>query len=672
MSKISKFVKVDKNVLIEYTYNDSNLISEGYNVLINTKDKKSSYMASDTSATGNDVGNQLFRIDNVNLKYGKIHPENYSFLQIKNFSSGTPIKHDVLKLHFPINWTFGEYLGLYIRIYTYDSLNFKTYDLSNFYFDMTDISQQYLMNFTSPPLLFQEKLWGKYIKLEIPAINEISSQLTITKPKENSINANLTNGTGLSLTSPIFLDFHFIDNIQTINAITTYRVTPKVTTSFSQTPEFQRLGLVIKNSSNGDFFEIYGTYNDSLSGFNQFMEDSYTQGHKYYVQYSITLYEQNIRGKTSTFTMTDSFNETIEFRPIIKTSTTTAIIDVEMRVIDLVDESSIIRRASYGMLQDEVAKYSSKLMKINLKNASKPKIYAIKNAIDPSTIGLANSQGRSAISSGVLSNGFGPGGFGKFGANVLSALGLENSIMPTNFYMNPLPGNGQQGGGLAGNGSSTLGFGGSGTGLASGSGGGLNGELSNGGVQTVKVPFPVLIDKYNIVGKSENALFNSQIYYGITKMQIVIYPFDNIIKFVIAAGDLNSPTYFDMTSLGEIKLVFKNDVDISEFDLYTETDEINLKLGQLVFRIQQNKFNMVKKIYDSGINIFYITSSNQKITTVVYTGLFKIFDNRQNVSDMNAQAAANSPSIIQDPRLPKETAVVTRQLVNKPPAKGTG
>ena len=127
---------------------------------------------------------------------------------------------------------------------------------------------------------------------------------------------------------------------------------------------------VLKKDSTQNFFEIYGVYNDTIAGFSQFIDESFNIGHRYYVQYNITMYEQNIRGKTTTVTVHEGFNETIEYRPIIKYSTTTAIIDVEMRLIDAVDDSYIIRRASYGMLQDEVSKYSLNLTKINLSNAS--------------------------------------------------------------------------------------------------------------------------------------------------------------------------------------------------------------------------------------------------------------------------------------------------------------
>ena len=39
MAKLSKFVKVDKNILLEYIYDDNNNIGESYEVLINSKDK---------------------------------------------------------------------------------------------------------------------------------------------------------------------------------------------------------------------------------------------------------------------------------------------------------------------------------------------------------------------------------------------------------------------------------------------------------------------------------------------------------------------------------------------------------------------------------------------------------------------------------------------------------
>ena len=598
MSKISKFVKLDKNVLLEYVYNDGNLVSEAYNVLVNSRDRSRSYLAYDTSGTNNTKDNSLFRIDAVTGRYGKVNPTGYSFLQIKNYSAPLPIRHDVIRVHLPINWTFGEYLGFHIRVYAFDTTNQNRYDLSNFYFDMTDVSQSYLLNYSAPALLFQEKLWGKNIQIEIPSLNQISAQLTNNLPTVNSINANLTDGLGLNTYSPIFIDFQFIKAIQTVNAVTTYLTEQALTTSIPQTPEFETLGLKIQHSVNGDFFEIYGTYNDTIAGFKKFIDDSVNIGNRYYVQYDITLYEQNIRGKTLTITVTDSFNETIEYRPIIKFTSTTAIIDVEMRLIDAVDDSYIIRKASYGMLQDEVSKYSINLTKINLTDASKPKIYNIKNAINPSLVGVVNSMGMLSVNNS--------------GKSSKQPRQTQATIKPV--------------------------------------------------IQTIEVPFPVLIDRYNIMAKSENTVLDSKTFYGYGKLQIVLYPFDNVVKFVIASGTEQAPVYLDLSKYTEHQLVFRTDQTQQTFSIYAEAND-DLSIGNITFKIPQSKYTEIKKIYNDKVNVFYIVATNQGTNSVIYTGLFKVYDNTASVNELNAQAG--TPGITLDTSLPKETATITRKPIKE-------
>ena len=611
MAQISKYVKLDKDILLEYVYNDGNLIGEQYKILTDSRTRKKSYIATDTSGTSNTQINQLFNLDLISGKYGKVNTDYYSYLQYSNYSSGTPVRHDTLNFHIPINWTFGEYLGFYVKVYAFDTTNTVTYDLSNFYFDMTDITQQSLLSFITPPLLFQEKLWGKQISIQIPAVSEIAAQLSNNSPRPNSINYNLTDGVGLSSTSPIFIDFYFISGIQTINNITSYSVGQKLTTTVPQTPEFERLGLTIQHSNNGDFFEIFGTYNDTVGEFKKFIDDSVNIGHKYYVQYDITIYEQNIRGKSLTMTLMDNFNDAVEYRPIIKYSTTTAIIDVEMRLIDSVDDSYILRRASYGMLQDEVSKYSLNLSKINLANALKPKIYNIKNNIDPSLLGKTNSMGKTNMPTGKTGNGY------KVGIATTKGSAQGNTFDPNSVQTT---------------------------------------------IQTINVPYPVLVEKFNVIGKSDNAIINSNTFYGNGKMQIQIYPFDNILKFIIATGDNSTPNYLDMSGLGDIQLVFKNDASTVSFPVLIGPTDVDLKNGQVVFKVTQSKFQAIKTIFKSGVNLFYITATNQSTTTLVYTGLFQIFDTTSNVTNLNKVSGA-IPGINQDPNLPKETAIVTKKLV---------
>ena len=625
MSKISKYLKVDKNILIEYVYDDGNNISEAYDILVNTKDRTQSYLAGSASFTGNTLSNSLFKLDNLANRWGKIDTSFYTFLSVKNYSTSTPIRHDKLRIHLPINWTFGEYLGFYVRVYGFDSINEKTYELSNFYFDMSDASQTYLLNYTSPPLLFGEKLWGKNIQIEIPALSEVAAQLVNNRPKENSINSNLTNGAGFSTTSPIFIDFHFINNIQTVNKISTYLLGPKVAVSLSQTPDFESLGLSIENSKNGDFFEIYGTYNGTIAGFSKFIEDSYYQNHRYYVNYNITTYEQNIRGKTITAVVTENFNETIEFRPIIKFSTTTAIIDVEMRLIDAVDDTYIIRRASYGMLQDEVSRYSLNLIKINLKNANKPKIYNIKNSIDPSLVGISNAMGTIQVNERLR--------LPSTSNAISSGATLLNNDPNNSFTQTTVPG-----GLTIAPDSSLVSNAPSNLNNLTPSGMGSN-SGSNSSIETVKIPFPVLVEKANIMSRSDSAVLNNEKYYANGLITIMINPFDNIFKFSIATGEPNAPKLFDLTGFSEIKFVIKDDKGEVSFPLFTQSSDLNLKEGKVIFKITQNKFSDIKKIFSTGVNIFYIIGGSGGSNFVIYSGLFKIYDSPSTIAELNQSAS---------------------------------
>jgi len=66
------------------------------------------------------------------------------------------------------------------------------------------------------------------------------------------------------------------------------------------------------------------------------------------------------------------------------------------------------------------------------------------------------------------------------------------------------------------------------------------------------------------------------------------------------------------------------------------------------------------------VNVFYITGTNTSTTSVIYTGLFKLYDDKNNVSELNKQVSSN-PEIILDPIKPKETAIVTPRLLSAQP-----
>jgi hypothetical protein len=592
LMRVSKYIKVDKNVLIEYIYDDNNLIGEAYNIGVNSRNRNQNYMAAGTSGTINTQRNTLFLIDSVANTYGVFDTDNYNFLQVREYASGFPIRHDTIKIYFPINYVFGEYQGMYLRVYGLDVNNQFAYDLSNFFYDISNLEQNEnnsIIDFVAPPLYFQEKLWGKSIELNVPSLYSVANQRGRTALQSNAINTNLTQGIGFNQQSPIFIDFRFITSKATINNVSTYTLSARRTFSIPQSPEFESIGLTIEESKNGDFFEIYATYNGNIGEFNDFINRSVSLGNRYYLQYDVTTFEQNIKNKTQRIIVTEDFLNKVEYRPIIKTSTTTAIIDVEMNLIDAVNDSRIIRRSSFGMLQDMVSKYSARLMKINVSNANKPKIYNLKQ-----TITAQNNNN----------------------------LNLNNNPNITQ-------------------------------------------------LEVIKVPYPVLIDRFNVIAKTETEVLSNQNFWGIGKMMLTVYPFDNIFKFVIAqeiSRDLSQIQYMDLSNLGEIKLIFKNQNLSVDCPVFTETGENDLSIGFVVFKLTAAKIPDLRKIYDSGVNVFYITSTQLSTTTVIYSGLFKIYDSVQNVSILQGTTAEEQVSVAESPNatttaLPVGDAFARRRIV---------
>ena len=579
--KVSKYVNLDANILMEYIYDDSNLISEPYELLFNTKDSINSFLST-TSGSLNIITNNLFEIDSISRTFGITNPTNYSFLQVNNYSSGFPLRYDTIVIHLPISYTFGNNIGFYLRVYGFDFNNLNQYDLCNFFFDATNVSTKSYIDYTPQPFIYNETLWGKQILLSIPSLYAISNQRTANVTTANSLNFNLTNGIGLNQQTPIFIEFSFINTSQTINGITTYKLGSILQTSLPQIPEFQQLGVVIQPASDGDYFQIYGIYNGDITQFNDWINNAVYLGNNYYVNYTITMYEQNIRGNSLQITVTNNFNTPIEFRPIIKYSSTTAIIQVEMDVIDSVSNSTIIRKASYGMLPDEVSKFSRYLTKINLSNSLMPKIYNTRN---------------------------------------------NNSS--SNYQVSPI----------------------------------MN-------IQTVSLPFSVLVDSANVVAQSDNVISGANLYYGEGKLILLIKPFDTYIKLYLfntgssattntgitasfgtgTASQIETIYPFDLTSYGTINLTFKNSQYQYDFPLYTNNADVDVSKGIVAFLVPSSSVSNLRNLIINGPSPFYITSTVQNSTSVVYSGLFDLYDSASNLNNLitaatNQIAAAAASSL---------------------------
>lgn len=572
----SKFVRVDNNILLEYVYDDGNLISEEYSIIYNTNNLVYSFIST-LSETNNSfsvqnvvvnninqlkvVTNQLAVLDFAQGEWVRVDFDNFSFLQKKDYGISIPIRYDKLRIWIPPNYVFQDYIGFYIKIFTLDFENRNFVELSNYFFDVTDTEQMQQMSYKNPYFILGETQWGKYVEIQIPSVDKVSDQRINNITRENTINWNLTNGVGLSKSAPVFVNFWFIENKVVSNGIPFYKLVNQKSVNFPQTPEFQKFGVVIEHSNQGDYFLIYPTYNGTTGEFNSFIEESIIYGNRYYLEYQIDIFEKNIKYSSQKIIITEDFIEEIEYRPILKFTTTTAIIDVTCKLIDAVDGSEIIRKATYAMLQDEVSHYSKYLSKIDLTKAEKINVYQIKGIMTP------NLDSKSPYS-------------------------LQSTL------------------------------------------------------KIVPVSFVVYAFKYNLVAGNINASFRGEDFRANNQEKIILSPFDNVIKFDIIKSDSQQGYIpYDLTVFSSLQLTFRSDKKTLSFDIFLDSDQNNLALGKIVFKIGMDKYNDIKKIYLSGFKMFYITGIRDEIKEIIYNGNFLCWDVNTNILQLESDFNLNKNSI---------------------------
>lgn len=255
MSQFTKRINIAKDVLLEYVYDDTNFKSEDYKVLINLKDKTKSYL----SSTGLNVEeNNLLMVDNLNRKYSTVNLSNFNFLRMQNYSSSL-ILYDKITLYFTSSFDFySDQEGFYLNAYTYGYDNETKYNLTNFYYTSDNINPYNIFTL-SKPFFHNGTYWVKSIEIEIPSVYYTSNQRIVTNiqnvPEKNSLNENLSYGEGLSVNSPIFIEYAYISTQQRVLGIPYFYISDLYKVTLPQTPEFDDIGVDILESTQGDYFK---------------------------------------------------------------------------------------------------------------------------------------------------------------------------------------------------------------------------------------------------------------------------------------------------------------------------------------------------------------------------------------------------------------------------------
>ena len=375
MAKVSKFMKLNPNVLMEWVFDSENYLSENYKVITNLNENKKRNFLS--TSNYNNINNNLFQLDSVLKKYTLPNTIKYNFLQEQDYNTA-PVQYDTVRIYLPSTYNFIDngYVGLYLKIFAYGFYNDNIYEISNIFFDATNNSNSGLTQLAIP-FFYDEQQWGKYYEFDVPSIDYVSNQRSGTTSLSNSINSNLTLGEGLSQTGPIFIDFQYLNTKENILGTTYYYASESFRSSFQKAPEYNTLAVQIQESLEGDFFEIWGTYGESNENLDNFIREQKNKGRDIRIEYDIYLYEENIQTNMQTVAVMDNFTKKILYRPVLTISNTTAAIKITMRVMDLVDMSTVERFTTIG-LDNNIQKYGKKLISLNVQNLNNLKIYNAK------------------------------------------------------------------------------------------------------------------------------------------------------------------------------------------------------------------------------------------------------------------------------------------------------
>ena len=577
MSTFSKRIKVNPDVLLEYVYDDTNYQTDDYKVVTNLKETSKSYL----STTGlNTEENSLFMVDDVMDKYAKVDVDNFNFLRLQNYATAA-VLFDTVKLYFPSGFDFyTDYLGFYINVYAHGYDNNTKYSFSNFFYtkDNTDA----IKIFDLPrPFLFNSKYWVRSIEFDIPSLFDVSNQRIVTniinEPTSNTINSNLTYGEGLGTNSPIFVDFGFITSTESILGVDYYYMGDLASFSLPQSPEFNEVGVVVQESDQGDYFEIYGTYMGSNENMDEFAYNEEIKGNKIELDYVIRLYEENILTTNQTYEVTENFAQKILYRPIIQFSNTTAAIDVEMRITNRVDGSYVSKFGSVG-ITNSINKYGRTLTRLNMET------------------GVVNSEIFNVKFKNIMNNG---------------GAGIDNTL------------------------------------------------------DLVKIPYPVMIDKYRILTKSTNASPTTNDYVPNGLLEVIITSFDTIINFNIAQ-DITSkgePMPYNLTELNnnsKILLTFKSDTEKVEKEIYYEADNA-FEIGNIYFKIEEHDYITIRRMYDKGYDNFYLIVSADSSNTQLYSGKYVFYEDLSFVKEVTADKTTTDVTSGTTGATLKSSVVITDQ-----------
>jgi hypothetical protein len=587
--KTQEFLKIQSDVLLEINWDTDDIRQEDWVHYTNNDIKLFAFYDANGTSTYGGLNNAFIKWDDdIALRYTDptINPN----LQIWG---AEPLPYCKMKLWFPLGFLFSERLGFVFETTLYD-LAGSPINLGNFAFVWSEEPNRLKQE---RPFIFAEKRWSQSVEISIPSAYAISLQkewdpLALRwRILQNSMNSRLTDNIGISEASPYVFTYRWVNSvsIETIDNLERvyYNLGLINQQSIAIQPQFAQVGIVLEESSEGDYLEYYFTWEGSQAKFQEWMTNQTISGNSYTISMDVRVLEEGIETWKLPITLeseTDFLKKQI--LPLILQNTQIAA-SVDITAIFTLDKtgSSFIRRAAINLIGAATGRYSKNRVRLALDNAEIIKLYNSR----PANIGVRPD------------------------IDFLDDFSIEPW---SQFYQDPQS--------FIPDGDSLP-------------------KQSGSVVKIVKVPYPVMVEKWNIIGRTQSQVNNGVVWWGNGLLELVIHPFDNAYILQLAESiESNSVKLRDLSQFETIDLIIKSPTKTIKTPLFLDIGQVDLKKGILSYKITAIQVEQIRPLFNSNWRQFYLTVGPSS-GTVLYFGQYILSDSDEYQRRMRDLIDANLP-----------------------------
>jgi hypothetical protein len=218
------------------------------------------------------------------------------------------------------------------------------------------------INYEPNPILLGDKVYDKYIEVKVPnlqrMINDYLAASASPATLSNTLAYKITSDNlGFQIGTPILIELREISAIELSEGYENYITTLRSSYGLPQEDLFGSVNCTLTESTQGEFFQYYGTYQGSFIGDFIYFQNSI--GNNYHLYNEIIVTEQIgvdfIETYRSTSLQTGNYDSPNTFRPVLKYSETAVsyTITYNMKLVNKSDSSSILRTSTLTMNDPE-------------------------------------------------------------------------------------------------------------------------------------------------------------------------------------------------------------------------------------------------------------------------------------------------------------------------------